>query len=324
MDAALNALLDEWVNTTEVREPNRRQRTLTARFLEPHLSAVAALFADLRAQTDRDVAAGLRDWPGPKPYPEGYCREIRNDVWARLKRLLAGRDNAAGGPIAGFLRGFLRAGGLAKPIWGDLRGAYLQNAIQLGALYVDVANDTVDVTKPKIEILPLAGSGMRAIRTPEHFAELAARYWKAPVYTNTLIPAVSPIFPLLILVDGELRFGPTQRPLMAHAVRDGFRPAERYLDGRLDDPHLLPAPVAEQVAESIRGDGLDPAVGAVRTGRPDPADFTAAFAAFRSSSGPFRDIAAFNRFAALFRPFERVMLASGRPGLVPSESAEVR
>lgn len=318
MDADLNALLDEWINATEIRAPNRRQRTLTARFLEPHLGTVESIFRGLRAETDRDVAAGRRDWPGPKPYPEGYCREIRNDVWARLKRTLSERSGAGRNPVADFVR----AGGLAKPIWGDLRGAYLQNAIQLGALYVDVANDTVDITKPKIEILPLERSGMRAIRTPEHFAEIAATYWKAPIYTNTLIPAICPIVPLLIAVDGDIRFGPTQRPLMAHAVRQAFRPAEAYIRERLGEAHLPPAAVAEQAAGAIRAQGLSTEIGEVRTGAPDRDEISAAFAAFRSSTGPFRDMAAFSRFAALVRPFERVKLTFEPTEGRVSESAE--
>jgi hypothetical protein len=38
-----------------------------------------------------------------------------------------------------------------KKVFVLLKGRYFQNALQLGNLYVDVANDTVDTAKPKLE-----------------------------------------------------------------------------------------------------------------------------------------------------------------------------
>lgn len=319
MDAALKTMLTGWIDACEPREPNRRQRTLTERFLKPHLEAVERFFLALRAETDADVAAGRRDWTGAKAYPEGYCREIRNDVLARLRREMSRAGATRRHPVAEFIR----AGGLVKPLWGDLRGVYLQNAIQLGSLYVDAANDTVDVTKPKVEILPLTESGMRPLRTPGHFAAVVAHYWNAPVYTNTLIPALFPIFPLLVWTDNELRLAPTQRPLMAHAILGGFRPAEDYWDGLRDGGDRMPDWMTEAALAALRRQGLDPELGVARAGPADHRQIADAFAAFRSPAGPARDSYAFSRFAALARPVERLALPPGPAAVLSPESGEI-
>ena len=59
-------------------------------------------------------------------------------------------------PVERAIREFIGKGGAFRSVWGVLREQYFQNAIQLGGLYVDVSNDTVVVTKPKVEILPIA------------------------------------------------------------------------------------------------------------------------------------------------------------------------
>ncbi len=205
--------------------PDRLQTALTKRFLLPALPSVEAALLEIRAETDAILAPGAtarRD----KPYPYGYCYEITADVIGRLRQAAARRRS----PGERALDAFFRHGGRGTLIWGALRGLYLQNAIQFGPLYVDVSNDTVDVNKAKVEILPMAESGFELLRDAAHFAQITELYWGVRTYANTVLPALAPLFPMLI-VDREERVLLQSKTgyMMRLFGTDGFRRAERWL-----------------------------------------------------------------------------------------------
>lgn len=216
----------------------RRDRRLTARYLEPARPALMALFQALRAETDAAIGAAA---PDGKPYPLGCCREITVDVMARLRTRLA---QPAEGDHEGMraLRAFLVAGGTCRCVWGVLRDRYFQTAMQLGALYIDVANDTVTVTKPKVEMLPMADSGLTAIDGPAHFARIAKAYWNMSIFANHALPGLAPVMPMIgVGAGGTVGLQSPTDYMMALFQRDGFAQAEAWLAGG-------PAPPAEAVA----------------------------------------------------------------------------
>ncbi|NQE60829.1 hypothetical protein [Caulobacter sp. RHG1] len=173
------------------------QAALTERFLLPALAEIEAALLELRVDTDQALAGKVPTYKG-KPYPYGCCHEITLDVMGRVAAFAAQRRSP--GQLA--LNDFFRRGGRGKLIWGVLRDSYFQNAMHLGGLYVDVSNDTVDVTKPKVEILPMDRSGLVLIQDAVHFARVAERYWDARAYANTLLPSLAPLFPV-VLVDSR-------------------------------------------------------------------------------------------------------------------------
>lgn len=206
-------------------EANRLQAALTRRFLMPVLADLEPLFLEMRAETDRALApnAAARS---QQPYPHGYCLEITRDV---INNLLS-RNAALSGGASRALSAFLKHGGVASMVWGVLRGRYFQNAIQLGSLYVDVANDSVDPRKPKVEILPMELSGLELVRDVAHFARTAEAYWDVRCYANIALPALAPLFPLIV-IDSARRVALQSRT--GHMMRllgsDGFRKSERWL-----------------------------------------------------------------------------------------------
>lgn len=205
--------------------PDRLQAALARRFLIPALPAVEAALLDIRAETDARLAPGATARRG-KAYPYGCCHEITVDVIARLRGAAARRRS----PGERALDAFFRSGGRGTLIWGALRGLYFQNAIQFGPLYVDVSNDTVDVNKPKVEIMPLAEAGFALIRDAAHFAEIAERYWDVQVYANTALPALAPLFPILIEDrSGCVLLQSKTGYMMRLFGSDGFRRAEAWL-----------------------------------------------------------------------------------------------
>ena len=155
----------------QITPVDERQAALTARHLGGDGSALHSYFMALRGESDQALA-GLPP-AGGKPYPYGRCEEITRDLFARLSQRLA----RPAGPVERALRAFVEGGGVLRSVWGVLRGQYFQNALQIGALYVDVSSDTVVVTKPKVEVLPIGSSGLVPVRDLDHFRQTAERYW---------------------------------------------------------------------------------------------------------------------------------------------------
>lgn len=206
-------------------EVDAAQEALTQRFLLPALPAIQAALLALRIDTDRALAGKVPSYKG-KAYPYGCCHEITLDVMGRIAAFAAQRRSP--GQLA--LDDFFRHGGGGKLVWGVLRDSYFQNAIHLGSLYADVSNDTVDVSKSPVEILPMDQSGLVLIQDAAHFVRVAERYWDARAYANTLLPSLAPLFPV-VLVDAEGRIamqsdtGYMKRLL----ATDGFARSEHWL-----------------------------------------------------------------------------------------------
>ncbi|CAO3382715.1 hypothetical protein [Azospirillum argentinense] len=226
--------------------PDERVRALTERWLGPHLAALEALMLELRHGVDRDREEGRLTFPRRRhPYPKGFCREISDAVFERLGRRVAAPDT----PVTQALAGFVREGGRLSPIWGALRGSYFQNAMQVGALYVDAANDTVTVTKPKVEILPFEASGLEPVVEVAHFARIAQLYWGGAVWANTLFPRLAPVFPILhIDPDGRPRLHPDSLGVFAENMAGGCRSALAFLEQERDAGRVPPDDVAAALA----------------------------------------------------------------------------
>ncbi|MBY4677383.1 hypothetical protein [Marinobacterium arenosum] len=203
-----------------------RQVQLTRRWLQPNLVLIESELLRLREQVDPSLE---RQYPaqGEKAYPIGRCLEISQAVYRLLQQGIQRPQN----PAQQLIRQFVAEGGVARRVWGALRESYFQNAFQFGTLYVDVANDTVDPAKPKVEILPLSESGFCNIRDFEHFQAVAGRYWQCEVYANHLLPTLSPLFPLLIHYPATGRLSVETRIdyMLRLNMHSGFRLAQSWL-----------------------------------------------------------------------------------------------
>ena len=186
-----------------------------------------AYFLDLRnraaggqAQIGKELEGKLRQ------YPIKCCLEITR----HMLLLLSAEDisDDSGGIAA--IHGFCRNGGSVKRIWGALRGKYFQNAIQAGSYYIDVANDTVDPTKDKVELLPLEASGFRNIESFQEYAEVAETYWQCRMIRNQFFPALAPFFPIIsFFKDASFRLDSKNDFMFPMNLESDFRLAEDYL-----------------------------------------------------------------------------------------------
>jgi hypothetical protein len=220
---------------------SREQAALTKRFLTPALDRLHSLLLRLRQDVDARLTAELAG-RYTQPYPYGCCLEITNAMAEQLQALAARRDGPAEERA---LRAFFRHGGEVRILWGVLREQFFQNALQIGGLYVDVSNDTVDVRKPKIEILPLEESGFALVRDAFDFARIAERYWQARIYANSVLPELAPLYPM-IAVDrrGVIHIQSNAAYMLRLFGGEEFRLAEAW---------LAEAPTApDAVAEALR------------------------------------------------------------------------
>ncbi|WP_029012730.1 hypothetical protein [Niveispirillum irakense] len=228
---------------------------LTERHLVPIQQDLFDYMMGLRLAVDRQLASALAPMLG-KPYPLGRCLEINNAVVA----VLIDRLRAPTHPVEKAIIAFLKEGGVVRTIWGALRGRYFQNAMQFGSLYVDASNDTVTVTKPKVEILPLEQAGLEAIRDAAHFAEIAAIYWGATIYANVATPSLAPILPFISFIPGTYPVLQSATDYMIELLmRDGFRSARRWLETAPVPPPAIWAQLQERVPADLMA--ADPETG---------------------------------------------------------------
>lgn len=236
-------------NEPRILDPDA-QAVLTEQYLLPVLPELEACLLAVRRQLDPELER-LQPVKLGKPYPLGQCLEIAEAVQARL-RTLAEPDLAADAATGlRALRAFQRAGGDFRQVWGDLRGQYFQNAFQVGTLYIDVANDTVTPTKPKVEILPFREAQFIPIRNFGHFRQIARSYWQQEVYPNHVLPELAPHCPLIhVTAQGRVMLHEATQYMLAMTRAQGFAPSEAILSEA-----AMPTALFEQVCRALRDAG---------------------------------------------------------------------
>lgn len=252
----------------QIAPVDRLQKALTARFITPVQAEIFDYLYQLRESVDPVLMARYPAVSAGKPYPLGRCLEISEVVQAELTQRLKRPEARAERAIAAFKK----SGGIVRPIWGALRGQFFQNATQIGALYVDVANDTVTVTKPKVEILPLDQSGMENIRDLAHFSEIADKYWQAQIVANHVAPTLAPAFPMLALFPGgKARLVSATDYMVGLMMQDRFMMAEKWLTQMPSPPPQVQALYRERLPKHLRvpdgGDGRMLAIAACQQAR---------------------------------------------------------
>lgn len=127
-----------------------------------------------------------------------------------------------------------------------LRGSYFQNAIQLGNLYLDAANDTAHPEKPKLDWSPIRDLDYENLESWSRFAEVATRYLKVELYPNLHFPLAFPVTPFLAIHgSGSLDLLLAQRIIFHKDCAQGMRRTLALLDERKWMSRRLPEPYDE-------------------------------------------------------------------------------
>jgi hypothetical protein len=229
----------------QLRPVNLKQQKLSEQWLTPHLTIIHDELSVLRQRADAELSVHFAR--SPKPYPLGRCLEISRTVYGYLQEGIQQPQSEA----MNVLHQFVKGGGEARRVWGALREQYFQNAFQLGSYYIDVANDTVDIMKPKIEILPLRSAGFVNLRDFSHFARIGEQYWQCAFYPNVLLPELAPLFPLFSCTENwQVRLHSNIDYMLRLNIANCFRLAERYV--HLERKTVLPIELKDRVIANLQ------------------------------------------------------------------------
>lgn len=203
-----------------------RQRELSERWISPRAARIGEELLRLRLLLDAALTrSGISDEDEPaagylkaefsrrrkaflngavKPYPLGECHSITAAVFSYLK------NHAVRDPRSEFHRlgGYFEEGGVFKIIWGNVRHEFFQTSMQLGAWCVDVANDTVNIHKPKISVVRFDAPecDFFPVDTVEQYVRIKSSYHACEIRYNHLFPELAPYFPLWIRDHATGRF----------------------------------------------------------------------------------------------------------------------
>ncbi|MFC3051322.1 hypothetical protein [Kordiimonas pumila] len=217
------------------------QEALTAKWILPNLDLITAgidktrqaidrHFEKLKEQSKTEKSPKDASLKNIQDYPYGYCDTIRDSVWSTIQRSL--HSDKKGGHYFNAIACFIDEGGVFKRIWGELTyGPYFQNAIQLGTYYVDASNDTVVITKPKLDIKPLAEASFQNIDTFEHYFDVASAYYQWDTYPNIYLPQMAALFPAVAVHKkaGVTLLCDIPRPLFFKNVQSKGKLAQQFL-----------------------------------------------------------------------------------------------
>lgn len=153
-----------------------------------------------------------------KCYPVGCCVQITRVAYNYLHEPL----NEPNGRFT-CLHHFIEEGGIFNIIWGSVHDRYFQTALQIGPYYVDIANDTVDINKPKLDWAELSSSPFRNIETIGEYARIKTAYHRVGLYWNNFIPAAFPYCPLVEIDTNcrQVRLLKVKFPIL-HAICGSF------------------------------------------------------------------------------------------------------
>lgn len=189
------------------------------------LSALIGALTQLRLQADKTLAPRYPEFAG-HPYPIGRCKEIRDQVFSSLKV----SNTYLNYPILNLLKASNQKYPSLIKVWGALRNQYFQNAMILDQWYIDVANDTVDPNKPKVEISQLSFAEFKPITSFEQFAQIAQPYWQVELFRNDICPALAPYLPIICVAKNQISWlSAANNDMLNVATQSHFRASERIL-----------------------------------------------------------------------------------------------
>ncbi|CAA0081897.1 Uncharacterised protein [BD1-7 clade bacterium] len=170
-------------------------------------------------------------------YPIGHCWKISRIVLNYLEYVISGNEV----PYFSVLKHYINQGGLLKLIWGELRQEYLQTALQIGPLYVDLSNDTVDIHKPKTMWSSLNDSGFQNLSSFQVYAGLTQTYQGYDVYLNTCFPELACVCPLLVRkMSAPDNIGFSRNLFMAGmAMEKNWQPVEHLFENPQANGQLI-------------------------------------------------------------------------------------
>lgn len=160
-------------------------------------------------------------------YPTGYCREIRDEVFDALKE-------------SEMLKNLVKNGLLFKQVYVALNNKYTHNAIQLGSLFIDVANDSVGVGHPVV-FTDIKNVDYRNLDEYDAYYKLAESYLNLKLYPNIYLKEIAEVFPMIALDScGFCHFFHHQEITLYKDISLNFQLAKNFQENNSFKHRVLP------------------------------------------------------------------------------------
>ena len=220
---------------------SKQQRELTQKYILPIMDELMELIISCRKKFDREYLEQNSDNGVSGStiygkidithYPVGHCFIICNGVFEKMKQ-------------SEMIKELLKKGVLFKQLFVILDGSYTQNAIQLGNLFIDVANDTVNPQKEAIYCEAIEDINFENLQEYNSYYKMVEKYLNLKLYPNLYLPKIADIFPVIALdAEGQCSLLMQQEIILYKDISQNFALAKKFrasnsFDGILPEPYI--------------------------------------------------------------------------------------
>lgn len=163
-------------------------------------------------------------------YPVGHCSIIRDGVFEKMIE-------------SDIIKSLLEKGVLFKHLFVILDDSYTQNAIQLGNLFIDVANDTVNPKKEAVYCELIEDIDFENLEEYNSYYEMVENYLNLKLYPNLYLPKIADIFPMIALdAEGRCSLFMQQEIILYKDISQNFALAKKFRASNRFQNRVLPEP----------------------------------------------------------------------------------
>jgi len=163
-------------------------------------------------------------------YPIGFCQLIRDGLFDKFVQL-------------DVIKQLIQQGVICKKVYIILDDRYFQNAIQLGYLLIDVANDTANPNEARIYYKSFDDLNYRNFYCYDKYFQIAEKYLNLKFYPNRLLPQIYNIYPVFALsADGICSLFLHQEIILYKDISMNFKLSEDFKRSSSFNNRVLPAP----------------------------------------------------------------------------------
>ncbi len=217
-----------------------RQKELTQRYIVPIIDELMDLIILSRKEFDReylelhssdsDLGSTIYGQIDIAHYPVGHCSIIRDGVFEKMKE-------------STIVENLLEKEVLFKHLFVILDASYTQNAIQLGNLFIDVANDTVNPEKEAVYCEALEDIDFENLEEYNSYYKMVENYLNLKLYPNIYLPKIQDIFPVIALdAEGRCTLFMQQEIILYKDITQNFALAKKFRDSNSFQNRVLPEP----------------------------------------------------------------------------------
>ncbi len=184
-------------------------------------------------------------------YPIGYCNEIRNDVFDKLK------ENE-------IIKNLVKEGVLFKKVYVLLNKKYTQNAMQLGSIFLDVANDSVSIVEPVV-FTDIKNLNYKNLNNYDDYFKIVENYLNVKFYPNIYLKEIAEIFPMIALdANGVCSLFLHQEVILYKDIALNFKLAKEFQEDNSFEDRILPYEYIRML-EGLKSDAKDNEFGTPKT-----------------------------------------------------------